>query len=113
MAKVRKPRQTPTRRLAPGAKAMAVAKAGIRYQLKEEDVRPGCIAWMPWAGVIKVTHKDRHRGSHDGVKIVGKCQSERPGRRAWNHPVVIVKRKGERVLVLAVRPTTGKRNGEH
>ena len=63
---------------------------------------------MPWASVIKITHRDYHKGNDDGVEVVwdrrndyrertdrdgkasGLCM--RPNRRAWNHPCLIVQR---------------------
>ena len=111
--------------MTPAAKAVAAAQAGARHRLSEADVQPGCVAWMPWATVIQVLHRDHHKGKGDGVCVLGETgrgkgagnvkgkgdgegQEEgnmRPGRRAWNHPVVILKRSAaeDRVFLVAVR----------
>lgn len=130
----------------PGERAVNAAKAGVRHRLDPAHVTPGCIAWMPWAGVIKVTHRDFHKGGKkgggDGVEVIGggattaakkpaaaskggegggavreeddeegaseQQQQQRPGRRAWNHPVIVLKRDGERVWVLAMTTYKGR-----
>ena len=105
--------------LAPAAKAVAVAKSGVRYRLEPSSVRPGCIAWMPFASVIKVTHRDHHKGASDGVEVTYDAtqnvkskymagDSERPRRRAWNHPCVIVKRDGNDVWILGITSFKGR-----
>lgn len=96
------------RTMGPGERAVIAAKDGARFRLDPMAVKPGSIAWMPWAGVIKVTHRDHHKGASDGVEVLGAEEGERPGRRAWNHPVVVLKRKGERVWVIAVTSFRGR-----
>lgn len=94
--------------MGPGERAALAAKEGVRFRLDPAAVKPGCIAWMPWAGVIKVTHRDHHKGASDGVEVLGAEQGERPGRRAWNHPVVVLQRRGERVWVGAMTSFKGR-----
>ena len=105
--------------LAPAAKAVALAKSGVRYRLDPSSVRPGCIAWMPFASVIKVTHRDHHKGASDGVEVVYDAaqnskqnhmsgDTERPRRRAWNHPCVIVRKEGNDVWILGITSFKGR-----
>lgn len=94
--------------MGPGERAAIAAKEGARFRLDPATVKPGCIAWMPWAGVIKVTHRDHHKGASDGVEVLGAEEGERPGRRAWNHPVVVLKRREERVWVVAMTSFKGR-----
>lgn len=94
--------------MGPGERATLAAKDGARCRLDSSAVKPGCIAWMPWAGVIKVTHRDHHKGASDGVEVLGAEEGERPGRRAWNHPVVVLKKRGERVWVVAMTSFKGR-----
>ena len=98
-----KPRKVFKPVMAPGARAVQLAKEGVRWQLPDYQVVPGQMVWMPYASVIKVTHKDRHKGAGDGVEVIaGKEEGSRPGRRAWNHPAIIVKCEGEKVYLVAV-----------
>lgn len=105
--------------LAPAAKAVARAKEGKRYRLNPPDVRPGCIAWMPFASVIKVTHRDHHKGASDGVEVIYEASqksqtkysagdNERPRRRAWNHPCVIVRKEQSDVWILGMTTYKGR-----
>ena len=105
--------------LAPAAQAIALAKSGVRYRLDPSSVRPGCIAWMPFASVIKVTHRDHHKGASDGVEVVYDAAqnskhnhvpvvTERPRRRAWNHPCVIVRKEGNDVWILGITSFKGR-----
>ena len=94
--------------MGPGERAVLAARGGARFRLDPAAVKPGCIAWMPWAGVIKVTHRDHHKGASDGVEVLGAEQGDRPGRRAWNHPVVVLKRRGDRVWVVALTSFKGR-----
>lgn len=105
-------------KMGPGERATLAAKGGVRFRLDPAHVVPGCIAWMPWAGVIKITHRDFHKAKEgDGVEVIGSTftggsndkkegattkKPERPRQRAWNHPVVVLKREGERVWFVAV-----------
>ena len=71
---------------------------------------------MPFASVIKVTHRDHHKGASDGVEVVydgtlNKYMAgdrERPARRAWNHPCVIVRRENDDVWLLAMTTFKGR-----
>lgn len=128
---------------APSANAVRLAQSGQRFRLRPTDARPGAIAWLPWAGVIKITHKDFHRGSGDGVEVVFdgsdsgnggnggkagakaigkmkdakgktdgkgtlKADSDRPRRRSWNHPCVILRRDGHSVWIMGITSFHGR-----
>ena len=98
-----KPRRGFKPLVAPGAYAVQLSKEGVRRQLPGYQIVPGQMVWMPYASVIKVTHKDRHQGASDGVEVIaGKGRGGRPGRKAWNHPAIIVKCEGEKVYIVAV-----------
>ena len=74
---------------------------------------------MPSASVIKVTHRDHHKGASDGVEVVFDVSqnshakytsgaAERPRRRAWNHPCVIVRKEQNDVWILGLTTYKGR-----
>lgn len=74
---------------------------------------------MPFASVIKVTHRDHHKGASDGVEVVFDVSqssnamyiagdAERPRRRAWNHPCVIVRKEQNDVWILGLTTYKGR-----
>jgi hypothetical protein len=124
-------RKPPTPAVPPAQAAVLKARDGFRARLRNEDVKAGTLAWLPFATVIDVTRRDHCKGSaHKGVEVVyDRCailkalkkrlkkeqveaQSERsgprPAQKFWNQPCLIIGRENEKVWILPMASFKGK-----